>query len=157
MTTAWQLVVAPRSPGSSEAPCNGPAVPAPLRRPIYTTRLNWVVEKPSDVCSRETGSTGSTLRCCEPRCATGLGKLGPESQAPRARPQNLGPKNKAWASSLRGNGFGWGTKHLADLTVHVGPPPPAAHPIKQHLHILPFGAPSSGKAEAGLLRGSQQR
>lgn len=98
------------------------------------------------VCSRETGSAGSTL-CSEPPCATCLGKLGPERQAPKPGPQKqgLGPKNKAWASSPQGEGFSWGgTSTLRASRAVLG------HLLLQHTPLStpphpPLGSPILGE------------
>lgn len=80
-----------------------------------------------------------------------------ESWAPSTRPQNLGPKSKAWASSPQGEGFGWGgTSTLRASRAMLGHLL-CSTPRSAHLHILPLGARSSGKAEAGLLCGFQRR
>lgn len=91
------------------------------------------------VCSRETGSAGSTP-CSEPPCATRLGKLGPEHQAPKPGPQKQGLGQLPPRRGLR---LGW-HQHLAGLTGHAWPPPLQHTPFSTPPHP-PLGSPVLGE------------
>lgn len=100
------------------------------------------------VCSRETGSAGSTL-CSEPPCATCLGKLGPERQAPKPGPQKQG---LGQLPPRRGLQLGW-HQHLAGLTGRTWPPPPAAHPAEHTSTSSPWEPHPRGRPRLGCSVG----